>query len=471
MKKKLPLSLIFAVVVGIASNGYGQILEQIVVDQEARLEEGLERLRGVRTTIQAERLPVIQELHRLEAQAAELEAEVKRTRRDRDSQSVELETLRSRVEVSQKEVEYVSRSLMPGYLSSYEAAISAGKRETVGEDLRKYNLFLENPDASDLEKLDQGLGLIGDSLAQVNELLGGQRYPGKAITPDGTNVPGEFIQIGPLLYFATENSALAGPVESTRALDARVHPLGTEAAASIAQVAKTGEGNLPVDLSLGDALALARTRDTVMEHLVKGGVWVIPILSFALIATLVAVFKSVQVFRIRQPQPVVIHGIVKSIRDGKIEEARKTAAAQPQPTREMLIAAVNHADESTEMVEEVMYESMLTTQPQLERFLNVIAVTAAAAPLLGLLGTVTGIIKTFGLMTIFGAGDPRPLISGISEALITTELGLIVAIPALVMHALLSRKVAGTMARMEKTAVTFVNGLSRTRPMTPGGIR
>jgi biopolymer transport protein ExbB len=125
------------------------------------------------------------------------------------------------------------------------------------------------------------------------------------------------------------------------------------------------------------------------------------------------------------------------------------------------LAAVEHADESIELVEEVMYESMLSTQPRLERFLNVIAVTAATAPLLGLLGTVTGIIKTFKLMKVFGAGDPKPLISGISEALITTELGLVLAIPALVIHALLSRRVAAVLSRMEKLSVAFLNGLAR----------
>src|SRR5690606_9354958 len=214
----------------------------------------------------------------------------------------------------------------------------------------------------------------------------------------------------------------------------------------IQAVARTGEGSLPVDPTLGDALAVDRTKDTLAEHLVKGGIWVYPVLLFALVATLVAIGKTIQIFSVRHPRPRVI---------------RELVAAQPRPARDLLVAAVEHSAESTDMVEEVMYEWMLTTQPRYERFLNIIAVTAAAAPLLGLLGTVTGIIKTFRLMSVFGAGDARPLISGISEALITTELGLILAIPALVLHAILSRKVAGIMARMEKTAVTFVNGLSR----------
>ncbi|MDB4796762.1 MotA/TolQ/ExbB proton channel family protein, partial [bacterium] len=137
------------------------------------------------------------------------------------------------------------------------------------------------------------------------------------------------------------------------------------------------------------------------------------------------------------------------------------AERQPEPSSALLLVGIDHAEESIELVEEVLYESMLSVQPKLERFLNVIAVTAATAPLLGLLGTVTGIIKTFKLMQVFGAGDPKPLMAGISEALITTELGLILAIPSLLLHALLSRKVAAVLSRLEKLSVAFVNGLSR----------
>ena len=106
-----------------------------------------------------------------------------------------------------------------------------------------------------------------------------------------------------------------------------------------------------------------------------------------------------------------------------------------------------------------MYEKMLEAQPKVERFLSVIAVTAAVAPLLGLLGTVTGMINTFKMITLFGTGDASSLSGGISEALITTELGLVVAIPSLVAHAMLNRKAQSIMANMEKLAVVFVNGL------------
>jgi biopolymer transport protein ExbB len=75
------------------------------------------------------------------------------------------------------------------------------------------------------------------------------------------------------------------------------------------------------------------------------------------------------------------------------------------------------------------------------------------------LGTVTGMIHTFRLIAVFGTGDPRLLSGGISEALITTEAGLIVAIPLLLWHALLSRRVRAVSEGLEKSAVSFINTL------------
>ena len=81
-----------------------------------------------------------------------------------------------------------------------------------------------------------------------------------------------------------------------------------------------------------------------------------------------------------------------------------------------------------------MYEQVLATRLKLQRMLPFVAITASSAPLLGLLGTVTGIMNTFTLMTVFGTGDIKTLSSGISEALITTVAGLAVAIPAVIAY-------------------------------------
>ncbi len=139
------------------------------------------------------------------------------------------------------------------------------------------------------------------------------------------------------------------------------------------------------------------------------------------------------------------------------------------PVGRMLEAGVEHLRQPRELIEEVMYETVLKTRLELESMLPFIAIAAASAPLLGLLGTVTGIINTFKLITVFGSGDVKMLSGGISEALITTEFGLIVAIPSLLLHAFLSRKARGVVGQMETSAVALVNQIGKTPFADDGG--
>ena len=89
--------------------------------------------------------------------------------------------------------------------------------------------------------------------------------------------------------------------------------------------------------------------------------------------------------------------------------------------------------------------------------MSTMGMLAAIAPLLGLLGTVTGMIDTFHVITMHGTGDPRMMSGGISEALVTTMLGLSVAIPIMLAHTLLNRAVENTVGMMEEKAVAMIN--------------
>ena len=111
------------------------------------------------------------------------------------------------------------------------------------------------------------------------------------------------------------------------------------------------------------------------------------------------------------------------------------------------------------MLEELLYEQMLDTRPRLEKLMPIIALTAATAPLLGLLGTVTGMINTFKLISVFGTGDPRMLSSGISEALITTAAGLTVAIPALFFYRFFMRRIDELVISMEQESLKLIEVL------------
>jgi biopolymer transport protein ExbB len=127
------------------------------------------------------------------------------------------------------------------------------------------------------------------------------------------------------------------------------------------------------------------------------------------------------------------------------------------PVVNVIRDGINARKEDRETLESVLQESILRELPRLERGMSVVAVFGAVAPLLGLLGTVTGMIATFRVITLYGTGDPKLMSGGISEALITTEWGLFVAIPTMLIHTFLSRRVNTIVGDMEEKAVTMTN--------------
>jgi biopolymer transport protein ExbB len=124
-----------------------------------------------------------------------------------------------------------------------------------------------------------------------------------------------------------------------------------------------------------------------------------------------------------------------------------------------LVVAIQHMDEKKEYIEEILYEKMLVARAKLDRGLAFLALSATTGPLLGLLGTVMGMIATFEAISGAGSGDPKQLAAGISEALVCTATGMAVAIPALLLHAFLGRKTKAIVGSMEHTAVGFINGI------------
>ena len=185
-----------------------------------------------------------------------------------------------------------------------------------------------------------------------------------------------------------------------------------------------------------------------------------PLLGLGLAAALIALIKWFQLSALKQVRPSDLQAVLDKVNENDAASALALAKRIKGPAGELLETAIQNTDQSKEMLEEILYERMLHTKPKLDRFLPFISLTAATAPLLGLLGTVTGMINTFKLITVFGTGDPKRLSSGISEALVTTEYGLIIAVPCLLMFAFLSRKAKGILSSMEQTAVGFVNGLT-----------
>ena len=123
----------------------------------------------------------------------------------------------------------------------------------------------------------------------------------------------------------------------------------------------------------------------------------------------------------------------------------------------VLFAVLNRAREKREDAERSLQEALLREQPKLERRMGLLAAMGTIAPLLGLLGTVTGIITLFTVITEVGTNDARVLAGGISEALVTTETGLVIAIPVMILHGLLSEKIEKVTSEMYVQSTALLN--------------
>ncbi len=149
--------------------------------------------------------------------------------------------------------------------------------------------------------------------------------------------------------------------------------------------------------------------------------------------------------------------VVLLVVSGKVNsQLKSTTPNTGNPLGRVLAVADENPNMDTETLELKLNEAVLKEIPSLENSLTLLKIIAAVAPLLGLLGTVTGMIITFQAITIFGAGDPKTMASGISSALITTVLGLIVAIPTLLAHTVVSGRAKRVIHVLEEQAAGII---------------
>jgi biopolymer transport protein ExbB len=425
----------------------------------ADLQTALTELSEVRADIATEKIPLIREVSSLEDQVRQKSDELSRLRRLRDNSDLGLNRLREQVEAMEAQNEYAA-GLLDEFVRSFETRIDYSEVQLYSEAAEEARLALDDPDMSQAERFNKQIDVIGVALDRLEQLTGGYTFEGKALAPSGEIETGTFAAFGPSVYFASGQSDLAGVTfNKLNAAEAAIAVPGEIYSAGIRAFVETGDGTIPADATLGKALKIAEGSDSLLEHLAKGGSVGMVIIVLGAVCLLLAVFKWFEVTAFKTPAPEDVQTIISQIESGDLKKAHATATGIRGQGGDLLRKGVEHADEKRGTLEEILYEKILAVRPKLERLLPFIALTAAAAPLLGLLGTVTGMIKTFNLITIFGTGDAKSLSSGISEALVTTELGLIVAIPALIIHGLLARMAKQKLGDMEQTAVGFINGV------------
>ena len=424
---------------------------------EDSLSASMKKLAELRAEIAGEKAPLSKDLNRLSLEVRELRQEFDKVSRTRDAKGFDLSSLENNTKQRKDEVDYIV-SLLTEYITNIESRADPAERLLYQEAIDETLLTVDDPNLSYEEIIAKQVSAVELGMERVESIIGGQIFEGEAVTDSGMLEGGSFVLFGPVSYFASSSSSRGGLNLAAESGEASALPIEGENGA-ISEVATNGQGSLPLDPTLGKAIAIASTQETAVEHILKGGVWVFPILGFAFVSLAVSFYKLFELMGHKGLPGDSLSKVIKKIRSGDLEGAKHEANQLPGPTGEMIAVGVANHAEPKELLEEILLEKMVSTQPKIERLLSIIAVTAATAPLLGLLGTVTGMINTFKLITIFGTGDAKSLSGGISEALITTEFGLVVAIPSLIFHAFLSRRARGIMAGMERVAMSFVNGV------------
>jgi biopolymer transport protein ExbB len=201
--------------------------------------------------------------------------------------------------------------------------------------------------------------------------------------------------------------------------------------------------SLPVDPSRGTLLAQLQRQPTLWDRLQQGGLvgWVI--VALGVLGLLLAIWRMLHLARVGRGVSAQMHDLSAPRDDNPL--GRVIGVLGPQPRLADL-----------ETLELKLDEAILQETPPLEKGQSLLKLLCAVAPLLGLLGTVTGMIVTFQAITQGGGGDSRLMADGISQALVTTVLGLVVAIPLLFLHSLLASRSKGLIQLLEQQSAGLI---------------
>lgn len=365
-----------------------------------------------------------QKLAQREGEIIEARAKVAVQQRLADEQQLSLEKLKERVEQWETQ-------------SNYQAHMLRHYQDTFG--ITKNNE--RHPLDSILQRIDAALDPQWQSL--------------RLITPSGKVMDAPVLKIGPVEIALEEETRVAGLLMREPGLEPYIlDALDPSAQKQVWSLRTENSGYYPFDPTLGNALQLRSHGDSLLSYLKKGGVWAIPIVFFGLLSLLIAVLKASQFFRLPKVDDTLaekLKGAHSRSPDELPQDAHRAYAnAGPVQRKLVEIALVNDVSQQRD---DLLVANLMENKHILEKYMGVVATSAAVAPLLGLLGTVSGMIETFKMMTIFGSGDASTVSGGISEALITTELGLIVAIPSLIVSALLTRQIKSYTHRLESFAI------------------
>ena len=436
---------------------------------EKQLADARRELGETRDEYTAMRRALYREINALDDEALQLGRDLRKLEKEAARRTTQRLSLKREIEGREAEFNYAA-----GVLNNYGGALLT-RLHPAENQLYKARLddaaarAAASVDDQEVE-LKSRLDAAKIGLERLDAVIGGHRFKGEGLRNGTEAIAGSLLVLGPAVYLSADNGRFEGVAtfgDSGTELPTVVGLSGFSSG-QIVRAVEDLSGGLPFDPTMGKAIQAQAAEETLAETVAKGGVVGYAILALGLVAVILTVFKFVEITRFPVPSRRLVNEILDDLLIGQKEEAMRKASEVGGLSGEMMVTGVERFHDKRRVLEEALFEKLVVVKPRLERFLPFLGLTAAAAPLMGLLGTVLGIIKTFKAMALYGSSNQKAFTQGISEALITTAEGLVVAIPVLVLHGLMKSLAKGRFSEVEGVAIALMNGtteLDRKRPV------
>ncbi|HPN30004.1 MAG TPA: MotA/TolQ/ExbB proton channel family protein [bacterium] len=416
----------------------------------------------------AERKDYASRLNKLRARINELKTELSELTAENSSKERFFNDLEKDVSLKNYEAGKVKKNLKSGaesLLTEFQNTVIAAETSVLTGEIEALVKNKRYPDEDYLRKFFESC------LRDIEKSEEISFYNSEIFDKSGTKQNVKIARFGKLGLFYKNNSGavgFAGYSSASGYLYDIPFSYGWKINSDLKEVFEIENNNsssvpMPVDLTGGKLIEQFKSQKTVFESIKSGGLIMMPILLIGAAGFAIIIYKYIFLRNQIKHSIEERRKIVSLIENENFDKAIEYCGGRKNFISGIYYEGIKLRTSGKEAVENSMKEKIEAGLPQIEKYMSTLNIFAAIAPLLGLLGTVTGMISTFDAITVFGSGNPKLMSSGISEALITTEYGLIVAIPILFFASLLSDKIEELINVIENEATIFADIISNKR--------
>jgi biopolymer transport protein ExbB len=420
----------------------GDLLASASAKAQSDLDAALKELTATREKIAGEKVPLSQALTKAEDELAIARKQLETAQRTRDLRNLDQTSLKTEIKQREEENMYMLNLLNEFGRNFGDKGLHISERKGHREKLDLAKAAHENTTTSREDKYQHSFAVVEAALTRLEDLMGGVTYSGVALDAKGGLVEGKFALVGPMVLFSNPDGSVAGFASEAKGSKEPVVK-GAEHSKifgqSFAALTSGQEGVIPSDFTMGQALRNLSNKNSIVRTFIHGGPIMWPMLFVAIAAVIVSLERTLFIFmENRRRNESQVEQIFSLVEKGDRPGAIRIAETSTDYVARVLGFALAHAELSISQA--ISKASALEIQ-RFTRGLPILDTIITAAPLLGLLGTVVGMMNTFSMMGGDELGAPAAITGGIAEGLIATAFGLLIAIACLFPNSYLNAKV------------------------------